>query len=51
LKNDLLESKISFRVDDDTKAYIQNVADSENVTVSQFIRKLLFLNYQRRMRN
>ena len=51
MKDELLESKISVRVDDDTKAYIQKVADLESVTVSEFVRRLLSLDYRRRMRN
>ena len=50
MKDDLLESKISFRITDDVKAYVQSIAKLECVTVSQFIRKLLFLDFQRRMR-
>lgn len=51
MKDELLEAKISFRITDDVKAYVQNVADLESVTVSKFIRKLLFLDFQRRMKN
>ena len=30
MKDDLLESKITFRITDDVKAYIQNVANLES---------------------